>query len=528
MVRARPVAAAAARAARSISVGNLRVGGSGKTPLVAIHRAAAARARRAARDPHARLRRGACRATASPSCPTATRVLADRRSRRRRAADARARAAGRAACWSAPIATCPGGSRKRRLGATVHLLDDGFQHLELCARRRSAARRRGRSAGPAAARRPAARARSARRPPPTPRSITAGYDTAAERIGRALGVSPVVSRDPRASARRGMIAGARDSVVVPSGSRVFVVAGIARPDRFVADICVGRLGDRPASIEFRDHHLFTARDVDADRRRGASAAGSALVLTTEKDAVRLAACDLGDLPIASVPLVVGIEPADAFRRLAARSAHAASRNARPQRRIRNRPHSAPAHPHPQPQSATMRHRLEYLLVRALIALVRVMPGPLVRAGGSAARPGVLHARPRAPPDRAAQPGRGVSRPDRRRSGARSPARAFAHFGRLLFELLKFSTLSPRQMLARVEFDGEERARARLRAGQGRAVRHRAFRVLGAAGDGARAAASSRSASWRARSTTRTSTGCSSASASAPATRSSTGTARSGA
>jgi len=38
------------------------------------------------------------------------------------------------------------------------------------------------------------------------------------------------------------------------------------------------------------------------------------VVTTEKDAVRLAACDLGDLPIASVPLVVGIEPAGAFRR----------------------------------------------------------------------------------------------------------------------------------------------------------------------------------------------------------------------
>jgi hypothetical protein len=38
-----------------------------------------------------------------------------------------------------------------------------------------------------------------------------------------------------------------------------------------------------------------------------------VVLTTEKDAVRLAACDLGELPIASVPLVVGVEPADAFR-----------------------------------------------------------------------------------------------------------------------------------------------------------------------------------------------------------------------
>jgi hypothetical protein len=28
----------------------------------------------------------------------------------------------------------------------------------------------------------------------------------------------------------------------------------------------------------------------------------------------LAACDLGDLPIASIPLVVGVEPAEAFQR----------------------------------------------------------------------------------------------------------------------------------------------------------------------------------------------------------------------
>src|SRR5205823_4630605 len=55
-------------------------------------------------------------------------------------------------------------------------------------------------------------------------------------------------------------------------------------------------------------------------------------------------------------------------------------------------------------------------------------------------------------------------PDERRAILRA---AFAHFGRLLFELLKFSTLSPDAMLARVEFDGEERAR--LAYGQGKGV-----------------------------------------------------------
>jgi KDO2-lipid IV(A) lauroyltransferase len=46
---------------------------------------------------------------------------------------------------------------------------------------------------------------------------------------------------------------------------------------------------------------------------------------------------------------------------------------------------------------------------------------------------------------------------------RSPAerrviarRAFGHFGRLMVELLKFATLSPSEMLSRVQIDGEER------------------------------------------------------------------------
>ena len=107
------------------------------------------------------------------------------------------------------------------------------------------------------------------------------------------------------------MAGPRDTVVVPSGSRVFVVAGIARPDRFVADI-LSAGWDISGLIEFRDHHRFDARDINRIASESRSV-GSAIVLTTEKDAVRLAACDLGEMPIAAVPLVVGIEPADAFR-----------------------------------------------------------------------------------------------------------------------------------------------------------------------------------------------------------------------
>jgi tetraacyldisaccharide 4'-kinase len=108
-----------------------------------------------------------------------------------------------------------------------------------------------------------------------------------------------------------LVAEPRDPVVVPANSTVFVVTGIARPERFFADITAAgwEIAD---TMVFRDHHRFTLRDVD---RLTAAAKGArcSIVLTTEKDAVRLAPLPLGDLPIAAVPLVTAIEPEDRFR-----------------------------------------------------------------------------------------------------------------------------------------------------------------------------------------------------------------------
>ena len=107
-----------------------------------------------------------------------------------------------------------------------------------------------------------------------------------------------------------------DSVVVPSGARVFAVAGIARPERFFPTS-----SRRPAgrwSARCRSAIITASRRGDVRRiAAAAKAAAAAIVLTTEKDAVRLAACDLEGVPIAAVPLVVGVEPADGFPRLAA-------------------------------------------------------------------------------------------------------------------------------------------------------------------------------------------------------------------
>ena len=114
----------------------------------------------------------------------------------------------------------------------------------------------------------------------------------------------------------------------------------------------------------------------------------------------------------------------------------------------------------------MRHRLEYLIVRAAIGVVRVTPGFIVRGAGTFL--GLAFYTLDGAHRRIAQRNLATAFPSRSEKERRAIARAaFAHFGRLLFELLQFSTLTPKEMLARVEFEGEERAR--LAYGQGKGV-----------------------------------------------------------
>jgi KDO2-lipid IV(A) lauroyltransferase len=106
---------------------------------------------------------------------------------------------------------------------------------------------------------------------------------------------------------------------------------------------------------------------------------------------------------------------------------------------------------------SIRHRIEYALVRGLIGVVRLMPDPLVRASGTVL--GLAFYAIDRSHRRIAQRNLATAFPLRTDAERRVIARAaFKHFGRLLFELLKFSTLSPQAMLARVEFEGEDRAR----------------------------------------------------------------------
>jgi tetraacyldisaccharide 4'-kinase len=86
--------------------------------------------------------------------------------------------------------------------------------------------------------------------------------------------------------------------------RVVAFAGIARPERFFT--ALRSLGYEVAlELTFPDHHWYTARDV-AGIQAAAHDANAPLIVTTEKDAVRC------DLQCAVLPMTVEIEPAAEF------------------------------------------------------------------------------------------------------------------------------------------------------------------------------------------------------------------------
>lgn len=113
----------------------------------------------------------------------------------------------------------------------------------------------------------------------------------------------------------------------------------------------------------------------------------------------------------------------------------------------------------------MRHRLEYAAVAGLRGALAMLPHAVAR--GLGATLGMLFYALDAKHRRVALTNLSQSFPTRSAPEVRAIARRmFRHFGRLLFEMLKFSTLSPAAMLQRVEFEGEERARLAYAQGRG--------------------------------------------------------------
>ena len=293
-----------------ISVGNLRVGGSGKTPIVAH----LARLLADAGYRPASLSRGYGR-RAPRSTPT---IVSDGKQVRAgidSAGDeplmlARALVGkGVRVVVGADRYAC-GRVAENELAATVHILDDGFQHLPLLRDvdlvvtgehdLSDEPLPHGRLREPLES---AAGADAI--------LVNAGYQDAAERIGRVLRARNAYHIERSLLPPR--MVDTADTVVVPNESRVFAFAGIERPERFFSDLTTAGW-NVVGTKAFRDHHHFSASDISRISA-AAKKSGAAIVLTTEKDAVRISAAwiDTAVAPMAVVPLVATVEPAAEFR-----------------------------------------------------------------------------------------------------------------------------------------------------------------------------------------------------------------------
>jgi tetraacyldisaccharide 4'-kinase len=286
-----------------VSVGNLSVGGRGKTPLV---QALAAWLRDEGWTPSI-LSRGYGRADLADGVV----VVSD--GSRLRADLARSGDEPLMLARSLPgvaVLVCPdrhlaGRLAETHLGCTIHLLDDGFQHLALERTVDLVLVDPADLASPAVL--PFGRLRE---PLDALRAADAvlwtgegDVDAAAARLG--------VADAFRATRRQGPLhAGLEGDEPPPPGTRVVALAGIARPAAFVDGLRADGY-DVAAVVSFADHHRYGAADLERVRAAIRSS-GAAGVVTTEKDWMRLLPHRPLGFAVAWRGVSVAVEPFDAF------------------------------------------------------------------------------------------------------------------------------------------------------------------------------------------------------------------------
>jgi tetraacyldisaccharide 4'-kinase len=101
-----------------------------------------------------------------------------------------------------------------------------------------------------------------------------------------------------------------DGVRVPPPVRPFLLAGIARPQRFEADVRAQGVAVIDALFR-RDHHRWTVREMRAAVAR-ARDAGASVLVTTAKDAVRLPTAGV-PMPVLVFRITAEIDGEDRFR-----------------------------------------------------------------------------------------------------------------------------------------------------------------------------------------------------------------------
>jgi len=287
-----------------VSVGNLSMGGTGKSPVVA----AVAQWLVDQGERPAILSRGYGRADAADGVVVVSDGVQVREGVERSGDEPLmlARQVPGAAVCVSPDRHLAGTLAERQLGCTVHVLDDGFQHVQLARDLDVLVTTLGEI--PKGRVIPMGRLRepmdaAARAQVLVVSDATAG---AAATEAWSLGISQ--SCGTRRTLGTPVTIGSREPGV---GSRVVLaVAGIANPQRFFD--ALRDAGTTVAdTMAFPDHHRYSHADVDRIAAK-LQVSGADAVFTTDKDAVRFEA--LGGLPFAlyRVPLVVTFEPAEAL------------------------------------------------------------------------------------------------------------------------------------------------------------------------------------------------------------------------
>jgi len=197
---------------------------------------------------------------------------------------------------------------EREFACTVHVLDDGFQHLavarDIDLLMIAPADLDDRVLPAGRLREPLSSARAAD-------ALLVTGDDEAGPVARRLDVSTSF-RVLTASGAPRLIEPFGTPMPAASGARALAFAGIARPERFF-DAARRQGWEVVRTISFRDHYWFKVSDVD-QLLALARSLSTDVILTTEKDAMRLLDLPIGARPpgFAYLPMSVAIEPADVF------------------------------------------------------------------------------------------------------------------------------------------------------------------------------------------------------------------------
>lgn len=288
-----------------ISIGNLAVGGRAKTPLAGL---VAARLREMGERPSI-LSRGYGRRDAADGVvvvrdPDGIRADLDR------AGDEPlmlARQQEGVAVLVSASRYLSGRLAEHHFGCTVHVLDDGFQHFDL--HRDADLLVIGREDLDGATTLPSGRLREPLDAAAACDAVIALDDAEADvdALGLAAGRPTWRARRRQGPAR---LAEPMGAPIERSAAAVVAVAGIAQPATFFNDLRTGGWS-LARELAFPDHHRYTRGDVAAIIE-AARSSGASLVVTTEKDLVRLLPFRPFPVRVAFVPLTVEVDPAGTF------------------------------------------------------------------------------------------------------------------------------------------------------------------------------------------------------------------------